>query len=140
MVEPGPPTSHPIPAPPPPPLVHPVIPSPLQPHPDIQAEEEHPVVENVLTSEDVVPQARHSPVSETVPSYADAGSRLHQQPVVYFSPEQLDGLKRKFGDMMAAACGPVSPDLAHALGSVFDHIERTAADLDIGRFSKRQRI
>ena len=63
-----------------------------------------------------------------------------QQPVVYFSPEQLDGLKRKFEDMMAAASGPVPPDLARALGSVFDHIERTATDVDIGRFSKRQRI
>ena len=40
---------------------------------------------------------------------------------------------------MAAASGPVPPELAHALGSVFDHIERTATDVDIGGF-KRQRI
>jgi hypothetical protein len=123
MVEPGPPAGHPIPPPPGPPPVLPTIPPLPPPHPDAQAEVEHPAVENVLAPEDVTPQATHSP-----------------QPVVYFSPEQLDGLKRRFEDMMAAASGPVSPDLAHALGSVFDHIERTATDVDIGGFSKRQRI
>ncbi|KAF9235488.1 hypothetical protein BU15DRAFT_77977 [Melanogaster broomeanus] len=64
--------------------------------------------------------------------------RKPQQPL-YFSPDQLEGLKRKFEDMMAAASGPVLPDVAHALGSVFDHIERTATDVDAGRPSKRQR-
>ncbi|KAH0828727.1 hypothetical protein J3R83DRAFT_3138 [Lanmaoa asiatica] len=123
MVEPGPSGGHPIPAPPGPPPIHPTIPPPPPPPPNTQEEGEHPSVENVLTAEDIVPQARHSP-----------------QPVVFFSPEQLDGLKRKFGDMMTAATGPVPPDLAHALGSVFDHIERTAIDVDVGRFSKRQRI
>lgn len=137
MVEPGPPAGHPIPAPVP---IHPTIPPPPPPHPDRQEEEEHPVVENVLAVEDVVPQARHNPVSPMVPLHDDPCSHLHQPPVVYFSPEKLDGLKRKFEDMMAAASGAVSPDLAHALGSVFDHIEQTATDVDICRFSKRQRI
>lgn len=41
---------------------------------------------------------------------------------------------------MAAASGPVPPDLARAFGSVFDHIERTATDVDMGRLSKRQRM
>ncbi|KAG8221483.1 hypothetical protein J3R82DRAFT_1696 [Butyriboletus roseoflavus] len=123
MVESGPPGGHPIPAPPGHPPVHPTIPPPPPPHHNAQEEEENPAVENVLAAEDVASQTRHSP-----------------QPVVYFSPEQLNGLKRKFEDMMAAASGPVPPDLAHALGSVFDHIERTAPDVDIGRLSKRQRI
>ncbi|KAN0082515.1 hypothetical protein V8E55_008310 [Tylopilus felleus] len=125
MVEPGPPTGHPIPALPGPPPVHPAIapPPPLPVHPDRQEQEEHLAIENVLVPEDITPQTRPSP-----------------QPVVYFSPEQLDGLKRKFDDMMGAASGPVPPELAHALGSVFDHIERTATDIDIGRISKRPRI
>ncbi|KAF8444023.1 hypothetical protein L210DRAFT_948412 [Boletus edulis BED1] len=140
MVEPGPPPGHPIPAPPGPPPVHSTIPPPPPLHPDRPEEEDHPAIENVLAPEDVTPQSRPSPVSAILPPHDSLGAHVHQQPVVYFSPEQLNGLKRKFEDMMAGASGPVSPDLAHALGSVFDHIERTATDLDIGRFSKRQRI
>lgn len=138
MVEPGPP--HPIPAPPGPPPVHPAIPPPPPSHPNVQQEEDHPTVENVLAADDVAPQTRHSPVSMMIPLHDDASSRPQQQPVVYFSPEQLDGLKRKFDDMMAAASGPVPPELAHALGAVFDHIERTTNDVDVSRPSKRQRI
>ncbi|KIK98635.1 hypothetical protein PAXRUDRAFT_823680 [Paxillus rubicundulus Ve08.2h10] len=89
---------------------------------DPQSEEDHAPVENGLQPEDDPLHARPSP-----------------QPVVYFSPDQLGGVKRRFEEMMATAGGPVVPDLAHALGAVFDHIERTAADVDIGRFSKRQR-
>lgn len=142
MVEPGPPTGHPIPALPGPPPVHPAIapPPPLPVHPDRQEQEEHLAIENVLVPEDITPQTRPSPVSTMLPLHDDICSHLHQQPVVYFSPEQLDGLKRKFDDMMGAASGPVPPELAHALGSVFDHIERTATDIDIGRISKRPRI
>ena len=139
MVEPG-PTGHVIPAPPGPPPIHPTIPSAPPPRPERPEEEEHPVVETVLAPEDIAPQANHAPVSPMALPHGDPRSHLPQQPVLYFSPEQLDGLKRKFEDMMAAASGPVPPDLAHALGSVFDHIERTATDVDIGRFSKRQRI
>lgn len=60
-------------------------------------------------------------------------------PVLYFSPAQLEGLKRKFDALVTAAAGPVPPQLAHALGSVFDHIERSATELDMDRYTKRQR-
>ncbi|KAF9223110.1 hypothetical protein BS17DRAFT_809011 [Gyrodon lividus] len=115
--EPG-PGGHPVPPPCPPP-VHPPMPPP-QPE-DTRPEEERASVENGLRAEDDPSRPRCSP------------------PVVYFSPAQLEGVKRKFEEMMTAASGPVLPNLAHALGSVFDHIERTAADEDIGRLSKRQR-
>jgi hypothetical protein len=61
-------------------------------------------------------------------------------PEVYFSPDQLAGLRRKFDAMMSIASGPCHPDLAHALGSVFDHLDRTVGDIEVGRFTKRQRI
>lgn len=61
-------------------------------------------------------------------------------PEVYFSPDQLAGLRRKFDAMMSIASGPCHPDLAHALGSVFDHLDRTVGDIEVGRFAKRRRI
>jgi len=59
---------------------------------------------------------------------------------VYFSPDQLAELKRKFDAMMNIASGPCHPDLAHALGSVFSHVDRTVEDIEVGRFAKRRRI
>ncbi|KAF8838180.1 hypothetical protein BDN67DRAFT_971936 [Paxillus ammoniavirescens] len=115
--EPG-PAGHTGPLPALPPVHPPMAPPHLE---DPQSEEDRTSVENGPQPEDDPPHATLSP------------------PVVYFSPDQLEGVKRRFEEMMAAASGPVVPDLAHALGAVFDHIERTAADVDIGRFSKRQR-
>lgn len=62
------------------------------------------------------------------------------QPEVYFSPDQLAGLRRKFDAMMSIASGPCHPDLAHALGSVFAHVESAVEDIEVGRFAKRRRI
>ncbi|KAH7926595.1 hypothetical protein BV22DRAFT_1032734 [Leucogyrophana mollusca] len=60
-------------------------------------------------------------------------------PPTSFSEEQLAQLKRKFDAMMTRASGPIEPDLARALGSVFQQIDRTAEDIDSGRFAKRAR-
>lgn len=76
-------------------------------------------------------------------SSSDRCSLLTQvllQPEVYFSPDQLAELRRKFDAMMSIASGPCHPDLAHALGSVFDHVDRTVGDIEVGRFAKRRRI
>jgi len=89
------------------------------------------------------PHENEVPISSTVRQQVSetfSTDSVLSQPEVYFSPDQLAELRRKFDVMMGIASGPCHPDLAHALGSVFDHVDRTVADIEVGRFAKRRRI
>ncbi|KAI5981525.1 hypothetical protein EDD15DRAFT_2203875 [Pisolithus albus] len=125
-------------APPPPPVVPQIFQTmPPPPPPAVIGEPGSSAVPSVGFVEESQPDPDRVPMDNRLHAEELMNARTH--PVVYFSPAQLEGLKRKFDNLMCAAAGPVPPELAHALGSVFDHIERTSNDLDIDRYCKRQR-
>ncbi|KAL4079931.1 hypothetical protein V8B97DRAFT_1864315 [Scleroderma yunnanense] len=110
---------------------------PPPPPPQVLTDPGPSVVPTVGLVEEPQPEPEHVPVENGL--HPEELLNARPPPVVYFSPAQLEGLKRKFDVLVTAAAGPVPPQLAHALGSVFDHIERTATELDIDRYAKRQR-
>ncbi|KAI6150454.1 hypothetical protein BKA82DRAFT_993250 [Pisolithus tinctorius] len=132
----------PPPPPPPPPsaavpqIFHTIPPQP--PPPAVIGEPGSSSVPSVGFVEESQPDPDRVPIDNRLHAEELMNARPH--PAVFFSPVQLEGLKRKFDNLIcAAAAGPVPPDLAHSLGAVFDHIERTSNELDIDRYCKRQR-
>lgn len=137
------------------PQMFPAMPPPPPPPPQqVMADPGSSVVPAVVLVEEPQPEPERVPIDNglhpeellnprppvcSVPYLNHAALISVIQPVLYFSPAQLEGLKRKFDALVTAAAGPVPPQLAHALGSVFDHIERSATELDMDRYTKRQR-
>lgn len=123
---------------PPVPQMFPAMPPPPPPPPQqVMADPGSSVVPAVGLVEEPQPEPERVPIDNGL--HPEELLNPRPPPVLYFSPAQLEGLKRKFDAFVTAAAGPVHPQLAHALGSVFDHIERTATELDMDRYVKRQR-
>ncbi|KAH7912900.1 hypothetical protein BJ138DRAFT_1147232 [Hygrophoropsis aurantiaca] len=108
-----------------PPIGAPMVPSPL-----IIAQEDEE------TRSDA---GDHSEVAAPKHDGHSADSNDHDAKTTAFSHQQLAQLKRNFDAMMVTASGPMDPELAHALGSVFHQIDRTVEDIEAGRFAKKAR-